>query len=344
MFQPNRIFFGVLIAIACGLHVLQDARCPSHRVVAGVIYPPIFTLQEYLAHRFLLHEIPGRASKSHAGHHRHHIDPGRIFVPVPVTMFLALTTAMASWLIDPHTMPSVVMSMILGYLLFEFSHYAAHVPQETRLLHALRKHHLVHHSKSDTKYGFISAAWDITFGTYGGGAMSPWLLLPYPVLPFVLSSAGVGEWVSLIVAALPLMVNADEDVYATYHQDVWNRVVHVVCVPILVWSVLACLARIPVANGVTMAHVTSITFMCSRISTVSDVFTMAWMFVMACHVSSRRYSMYVILVSHVVSWWIQIVVGHCLLERSRPALFASLIPSLLVAPVAVTRDVMAVGI
>ena len=174
--------------------------------------------------------------------------------------------------------------------------------------------------------------------------MSPWHLLPYPVLPFVLSSAGVREWVSLIVATLPLIVTADEDIYASYHQDVGNRIVHVLCVPILVWSVLACLAQVPVANGVTMAHVASITFMCSRISTVSDVFTMAWMFVMACHVSSRRYSMYVIFVSHVVSWWIQIVVGHYILERSRPALFASLIPSLLVAPVAVTRDVMAVGI
>lgn len=171
--------------------------------------------------------------------------------------------------------------------------------------------------------------------------MSPWLLLPYPVLPFMLSSAGVREWVSLIVAVLPLVVTADEEVYATYHQDVWNRIVHVLCVPILVCSVLACLAQVPVANGVTMAHVTSITFMCSRITTVSDVLTMAWMFVMACHVSSRRYSMYVVLVSHVVSWWIQIVVGHYLLEQSRPALFVSLVPSLMVAPVAITRDVVA---
>lgn len=341
MFQPNRWFFCVLVVVAYGIHVFQENRCSRHRVVAGVIYPPIFTLQEYLAHRFLLHEVPSRASRSHAGHHKYNIDIRRIFVPVPVTIFLALITALTSWMVDSDTMPSVVMSMIVGYLLFEFSHYASHVPQETRLLNRLRKHHLMHHTRSNTKYGFVCAAWDVAFGTHGGTISSPWLVVPYPVLPFVFSDAGPWEWISMLTAVLPLVVSADEEMYRAYHQHTGNIVVHILCIPALVWSVLACMARIPVANGVTMAHVASITFTCGRISCVADVVTMLWMFAMACHVSTRWYSMRVVLTTHVASWLVQIVVGHGMLEGSRPALLDSLLPSLLVAPVAITRDVMA---
>lgn len=342
MFQPGRCFFGMLILVAFALHVWQRDRCPEHAFVAGVVYPPIFTLQEYLAHRFLLHEVPSRASRSHTGHHKYNVDLQRIFVPVPVTLLLAVTTAAAAWGIHPETMPSVVMSMILGYLLFEFSHYAAHVPQETRLLHRLRKHHLLHHSKSGTKYGFVSAAWDIAFHTYGESsfARSPWLYIPYPVLPFVAANAGLVEWVTVILAALPAFVHADEELYREYHRHPGNIAVHVLCVPMLVGSVLACMAHVPVANGVTMAHVASITYTLFRASDAIDVVTMAWMFAMACHVSHARYSARFLLGTHVASWCIQVIVGHQMLERARPALVDSLLPSLLVAPTAVTRDVL----
>jgi len=115
---------------------------------------------------------------------------------------------------------------------------------------------------------------------------------------------------------------------------------HVVCVPLLVWSVLACMARVPVANGVTMAHVSALSLTVPRMSDRVDVITMAWMLAMACHASKRRFSLRVVCTVHVVSWWIQIVMGHWLCEGSRPALMDSLLPSLLVAPTAVTRDLV----
>ena len=341
MFQPGRFFFGGLAVVAYVLHVLQMERYSNHLFVAGILYPPIFTLQEYVMHRFLLHGGPNQVSRSHDGHHKHNIELRRIFVPVPVTIFLAITTAVGSYLIDPDAMPSVAMSMIIAYLLFEFAHYAAHVPQQTQLLHSLRKHHLLHHSRPDTKYGFVSASWDVLLGTYGTiDVASAWLCIPYPVLPFVLSSAGIVEWVSMIVAALPVLVSADEDSYREYHQHPGNVVIHMICVPVLVWSVLASMAHVPVANGVTMAHVASITYTLFRITTLIDLLTMLWMFAMACRVSTHRISRRTIAVTHAMSWIVQIVIGHWMLEGSRPALFDSLVPSLLVAPIAITRDIV----
>lgn len=341
MRQPTAWMFAALAGASLAIHVARRSADPRHLCITLLAYPPFFTLQEYLAHRFVLHELAGPASRAHASHHRHAIDVSRIFVPVVVTLFLALSTTALACLVAADSAPSVVMSMVLGYLLFEFSHYAAHLPQGSGLMDRLRTHHLAHHSRPDTKFGFVCAAWDLAFGTYGPERCpSPWLYVPYPVLPFVASHAGPTDWGAIALAALPLALPLPslED-YRTHHAHPGNVIVHIVCVPLLVWSLLAALARVRLANGLTMAHVASVTHALPHAATIDGVLTMAWMLALASHASRRRRAASTILLLHGLSWAVQILVGHGLLEGRRPALVHSFLPSLLIAPVAITRDV-----
>ena len=143
----------------------------------------------------------------------------------------------------------------------------------------------------------------------------------------------------MAILLAPLTITASEETYRQYHTNPGNVAVHAVCIPLLVATVLAALARINVANGITMAHVAAVTHCIPHVSTVDGIITLMWMLLIARYVSNRSWSWRAILSIHATSWILQIVVGHMILEESRPAFMDSLIPSLLIAPLAVTHDV-----
>lgn len=338
MRQPSTSFFVGLGGVAYGLHWLVTTWT-WHLPIAFGIYPPIFTLQEYLAHRFLLHRDEGTIASAHAKHHRYATDLRRVFVPIPVTLLLAFGNVLGVWMLWPAATPSVAMSMILCYLLFEFAHLASHTAQAPGLLDGVRRHHLLHHTRSDTNYGFVCASWDLWCRTHRTTVRpSLWLHLPYPILPFVAAQASWNEWIVLAVTALPLMVSSDEAVYRSFHTHPVNVAIHVATVPCLVWSVLAAFARVRLANGLTMAHVAAVVHTIPHLSTVAGWVTLVWMSALAVYASGREWSNRLVVAVHVSSWGAQVLIGHLLFEGNRPAVLESLVPTLLVAPVTITRD------
>jgi dihydroceramide fatty acyl 2-hydroxylase len=163
---------GGLFLWACRDVTIPDMAKPLW-IVAGVL---VWTLLEYLMHRFLLHSRPqtgGLATgleRLHLGHHRDPSDEAKITIPISGSLPIAgglmglfrLTTG--GW-----GMAALLMSgCIAGYLYYEAMHFWIHRGgRGGRWLGPLRAHHLSHHFKDQTRWlGVSTPLWDLVMGTH----------------------------------------------------------------------------------------------------------------------------------------------------------------------------------
>lgn len=128
----------------------------------------LWTLLEYLIHRFLFHFKPGGAFGErfiwlvHEGHHEDPRDTKKVtatpFVSVPVAAgFFGVT-----WLLlGAYALP-LMAGFFLGYLYYEFVHYAVHnFQRRIGWTNEQRKRHFRHHFKDATReFGVTTSLWD----------------------------------------------------------------------------------------------------------------------------------------------------------------------------------------
>jgi sterol desaturase/sphingolipid hydroxylase (fatty acid hydroxylase superfamily) len=138
--------------------------------VLGVL---IWTLLEYVAHRYVFHYEPKtRAGKMlhfiiHGVHHDYPNDASRlvlppiISVPMAVLFYFLFTFAFRSY------MPPIAAGFGLGYVCYDTIHYATHhFPMKNRVGMWLKQYHLRHHYKEDEAgFGVSSPLWDYVFRT-----------------------------------------------------------------------------------------------------------------------------------------------------------------------------------
>jgi dihydroceramide fatty acyl 2-hydroxylase len=134
----------------------------------------IWTLTEYLGHRFLFHyEFPGRFGARihfliHGVHHVHPNDPLRLVMPVllsgPIMLIAYAVTRLLFGL--PFGYP-VLMGFILGYVSYDMVHYYVHHGEPgTRLGLTLRRLHMLHHFRDPSRgFGVSAPWWDYVFKT-----------------------------------------------------------------------------------------------------------------------------------------------------------------------------------
>jgi sterol desaturase/sphingolipid hydroxylase (fatty acid hydroxylase superfamily) len=135
----------------------------------------VWTLIEYLLHRFLLHFRP-RASRLlaivemlHLGHHRSPRDEAKITVPVFASLpiaggLLGLFRLMAgSWQVAA----LLISGTIVGYLYYELVHFWVHCgTRRGRWLKQPRRNHFFHHFRDQTRcFGVTTPLWDQILGT-----------------------------------------------------------------------------------------------------------------------------------------------------------------------------------
>jgi len=150
-----------------GLPVAQVAAM----AIPGLI---VWTLAEYLLHRFVFHfNATGAAGKwlvylFHGVHHDVPGDKSRLVMPPAgaVIIMSVLWVLFALVLPAPWEEPFCAF-FIAGYLIYDYSHYATHhFPMRHPWLRALKRHHMQHHfSVKNAKYGVSSPLWDWVFGT-----------------------------------------------------------------------------------------------------------------------------------------------------------------------------------
>ena len=167
------IWFGPVIAlgIARGLSHQLGALRMAQLFILGFV---VWTLTEYLLHRFLFHaEFPGpqgaiRHFLLHGYHHVFPSDPMRLVAPPIMSWGPALLFAAAYFLIfGAAQFATVLAGTVTGYLAYDWIHYYTHHGRPRWALGKfLRKYHMLHHFKSPQKfYGVSSPLWDQLLGT-----------------------------------------------------------------------------------------------------------------------------------------------------------------------------------
>lgn len=127
----------------------------------------VWTLAEYLLHRFVLHHWP-----YFSGHHKahHHSPRAMIAAPTLFTMaFFAAGFCLPLWLLFGEAIAlSSFAGFLTGYVAFGAVHQAVHHAegQGSLLRHFKRLHAIHHHGSSDQNFGVLTSFWDRVFGTY----------------------------------------------------------------------------------------------------------------------------------------------------------------------------------
>jgi sterol desaturase/sphingolipid hydroxylase (fatty acid hydroxylase superfamily) len=127
----------------------------------------LWTLIEYLLHRYGLHHIPYIKEM----HDYHHADE-RAMVGTPLWFSLlghiGAGFLPAWWLFGFANASAVSCGLMLGYLWYIGVHHAVHHwhPRHGSYLYALKRRHALHHHFDDTgNFGVSSGFWDVVFNT-----------------------------------------------------------------------------------------------------------------------------------------------------------------------------------
>lgn len=170
---PLFIFIPVIIFFSWKAFAREDVSSPGYALYYffGLF---IWTITEYLLHRFIFHyELPGAIGRRihfifHGVHHDYPSDRLRLVMPPALSIPLA---AMFFWLfslvLSNGQLYSFFPGFITGYLFYDITHYAIHhFNFKSSVWKKIKQHHMLHHySDSDKGYGVSSALWDKIFQT-----------------------------------------------------------------------------------------------------------------------------------------------------------------------------------
>ena len=138
-------------------------------LLAGIF---IWTITEYLLHRYIFHFVP--KSKwglrlhfiFHGVHHDFPRDAKRLVMPPSASIPLALLFYLLFlWLVPARMMDAFFAGFLIGYLVYDMTHYAIHHGNfKSSIMKSIKQHHMLHHYSDSTKgYGVSSSLWDILF-------------------------------------------------------------------------------------------------------------------------------------------------------------------------------------
>jgi sterol desaturase/sphingolipid hydroxylase (fatty acid hydroxylase superfamily) len=139
--------------------------------IAGVF---IWTLTEYVLHRFVFHaHFPGKLGARisfivHGVHHDYPKDSKRLVMVPTISIPLAVIFyALFYWIFGPVYCAPSFAGLLTGYLIYDMTHYAIHhYNTKSPFWLSLKQHHSIHHySESDRGYGVSTKLWDHIFRT-----------------------------------------------------------------------------------------------------------------------------------------------------------------------------------
>lgn len=138
--------------------------------VVGLI---LFTLIEYLTHRFVYHSGPDYKDeknwqfKVHGVHHQFPNDIGLLALPIILALLLGALFFGLFYLIVGQWAFFLWPGFFLGYGSYLTVHYLVHSrkPPKNILGYLWRHHHLHHHVYEEKAFGVSSPLWDYIFGT-----------------------------------------------------------------------------------------------------------------------------------------------------------------------------------
>ncbi len=167
--------FVYLPVVTYMLWLAVQAAVPGATIVGLFLFGLlIWTLTEYLLHRFVFHYEPTSKLGQrlhfllHGVHHDYPNDSLRLVMPPVVSLPLALLFyGLFRLFLGEVFVTPFFAGFIVGYLFYDMLHYATHhAPMKSRFGLWLKHHHMRHHYQSNRLgYGVSSPLWDYVFGT-----------------------------------------------------------------------------------------------------------------------------------------------------------------------------------
>lgn len=152
-----------------------------HVLISFVIGLLIWPLVEYLLHRFVFHFSPKNPSDRmkrvlflmHGVHHAQPREKSRLVMPPVVSIPLAaifyglFLGLVGSLLKLPNYVDGIFAGFMLGYVIYDMTHYALHhFSFKGEYFVKLRRHHMAHHFKThNLRFGVSTWIWDDIFRT-----------------------------------------------------------------------------------------------------------------------------------------------------------------------------------
>lgn len=134
----------------------------------------VWTLTEYLLHRFAFHFEPTTPFQErvlfliHGLHHDDPIDPTRLVMPpLPGIVMAAILFGVFRIILGQTYVEPFFAFFMVGYLCYDYTHFAVHhFTPRTRFGKLNKHHHMQHHYVNQgTRFGVSSPLWDVIFGT-----------------------------------------------------------------------------------------------------------------------------------------------------------------------------------
>lgn len=134
----------------------------------------VWTFAEYNLHRFVFHWMPpGEFGKKvhfmfHGVHHDYPNDSKRLVMVPPVSLPLALLFYFGfQFLFGPTYVAPFFVGFVIGYLVYDMTHYALHhVNFKSKFWKELKQHHMIHHYQDpENGFGVSSTLWDLIYRT-----------------------------------------------------------------------------------------------------------------------------------------------------------------------------------
>lgn len=149
--------------IGAGWH--QGELSPSTALATIVCGLLLFSLIEYMFHRWLFHAIDGVLERGHRKHHEAPMGFDALPFFLPPLGMLALA-GLLGLLMPAAAALLFAGAFALGYAVYGLSHYIIHIHRFHRALpRRWAAAHHIHHFHPDTNFGVTSPLWDIVFGT-----------------------------------------------------------------------------------------------------------------------------------------------------------------------------------
>ena len=135
----------------------------------------VWTITEYVMHRFVFHYVPEDKPWAlrlhfifHGVHHDYPSDVRRLVLPPSVSIPLAtLFYFLFNAILPAGEIWGFFPGFILGYLIYDLTHYAIHhFNFKGSIWKKIKQHHMLHHYQDPNKgYGVSSPLWDKVFGS-----------------------------------------------------------------------------------------------------------------------------------------------------------------------------------
>lgn len=166
--KTNPVLHVITYGGAIWLFLYLSKAAPRNTIMLFLLGVVVWTLTEYLMHRFLFHIRPGKFQYMiHGVHHEFPRDKERLMMP-PLPGLILIMLFFGFWYIFFHSYTHAFMSGFLGgYLAYTYIHYIVHTHKPVKGLKFLWSHHLKHHNPvhHDKAFGVSSPIWDYVFGT-----------------------------------------------------------------------------------------------------------------------------------------------------------------------------------